>query len=179
MDSHDEVPQPIADDERPAPVAVTSEQRLERRVVAYWYATHLVRALAMAAMFVVVSRSLRAEIELPAWSEYVAWGLAIAVVVSALVVPAWAYATWRFSVDDRLLSMRFGMLFVEDRRVPVPRMQHVDISRGPIERLFGLATFVVFTAGNEGSAFRLPGLSQARAEALRDGVLRARGRDVV
>jgi membrane protein YdbS with pleckstrin-like domain len=179
MDSHDAAPEPTAHDERPAPAVVAEEQRLERRVVAYWYATDLVRALAMAAMLIVVDRSLRAEVGLPAWSEQVAWGLAIAVVVTALVAPAWTYATWRFSVDDRLLSMRFGMLFVEDRRVPVPRMQHVDISRGPIERLFGLATFVVFTAGNEGSAFRLPGLSQARAEALRDGILRARGRDVV
>ena len=42
-----------------------------------------------------------------------------------------------------------------------------------------LATLVVFTAGNEGSAFRVPGLSKARAEAMRDGILRARGRDVV
>jgi hypothetical protein len=53
----------------------------------------------------------------------------------------------------------------------------------PSETIEALAVLderlVVFTAGNEGSAFRLPGLSQARAEALRDGVLRARGRDVV
>jgi membrane protein YdbS with pleckstrin-like domain len=56
-------------------------------------------------------------------------------------------------------------------------MQHVDLTRGPIERLFGLATLVVFTAGNEGSAFRVPGLAAARARSLRDRILEARGDD--
>ena len=75
--------------------------------------------------------------------------------------------------------MRYGILFHEERLVPVRRMQHVDLTRGPIERLFGLATLVVFTAGNEGSAFRVPGLSVAEAQALRDRILRARGDDVL
>jgi hypothetical protein len=34
---------------------------------------------------------------------------------------------------------------------------------------------VVFTAGNEGSAFRVPGLGAARARALRDRIVEARG----
>ena len=37
----------------------------------------------------------------------------------------------------------------------------------------------VFTAGNDGSAFRVPGLSVAAALALRDRILRARGDDVL
>jgi len=59
--------------------------------------------------------------------------------------------------------------------VPVRRMQHVDLSRGPIERLFGLATLVVFTAGNEGSAFRVPGLPVHVAQELRDRIVQMRG----
>ena len=66
-------------------------------------------------------------------------------------------------------------LFVEERAVPVRRMQHVDLSRGPIERLFGLATLVVFTAGNEGSAFRVPGLPVQKAQELRDRIVQMRG----
>ena len=71
--------------------------------------------------------------------------------------------------------MGYGILFVEERAVPVRRMQHVDLLRGPLERLFGLATLVVFTAGNEGSAFRVPGLSLTRAQELRDAIVQARG----
>ncbi|HEU4418578.1 MAG TPA: PH domain-containing protein, partial [Planctomycetota bacterium] len=68
-----------------------------------------------------------------------------------------------------------GILFVEERAVPVKRMQHIDLVRGPIERLFGLATLVVYTAGNEGSAFRVPGLKASRAQELRDLIVQARG----
>ena len=58
-------------------------------------------------------------------------------------------------------------------------MQHIDLMRGPIERVFGLATLVVFTAGNEGSSFRVPGLAVGRAQELRDRILQARGDDLL
>ena len=58
-------------------------------------------------------------------------------------------------------------------------MQHVDLMRGPIERMFGLATLVVYTAGTEGASFRLPGVDMRRAEEIRDQILRARGDDVI
>jgi len=71
----------------------------------------------------------------------------------AFVVPPLAFARWRYAYLGDLLLLRYGILFVEERAVPVKRMQHVDLVRGPLERLFGLATLVVFTAGNEGSAW--------------------------
>ncbi len=180
MESHEPASDPatVADTASAAEASAVPE-RLERRVVFYWWMTDVARAATMALGLVFGMRHLRAELQLPEWSEDVAMGFGAFLLASALVAPPWLYATWRFAVDSRLLSMRHGMLFVEDRRIPVPRMQHVDIVRGPVERLFGLATLVVFTAGNEGSAFRVPGLSKARAEAMRDGILRARGRDVV
>jgi uncharacterized protein len=160
----------------PAPRA---GERLESRVVVLWLVTGLVRAALLSFALVYGADSFRAEAGLPDWATGVVWASAAFLLVAAIVAPPWAYATWRFAADDRLLSMRHGMIFVEDRRIPVPRMQHVDITRGPVERLFGLATLVVYTAGNEGSAFRVPGLSNVRAEALRDGIMRARGRYVV
>ncbi|MGE3171073.1 MAG: PH domain-containing protein [Planctomycetota bacterium] len=155
------------------------DERLERRVVAYWYLTDLLRTAMLSAMLVVGAEYLHARKGEHDWLPVAAWSLAGLLLLLAAVVPPLAYARWRFAADDRVLTMRYGILFVEERLVPVPRMQHVDLTRGPIERLFGLATLVVFTAGNEGSAFRVPGLRRARAEALRDRILRARGRDVV
>lgn len=155
------------------------QQRLERRVVAYWYCADLLRAAFLATVLVGGAEIWRLRGDAPHWAPWAAWGLASAWLAIALVAPPLSYARWRFSVDDRLLAMRYGILFVEERLIPVPRMQHVDLTRGPIERLFGLSTLVVFTAGNEGSAFRVPGLARRRAEALRDHILQARGRDVV
>jgi len=55
----------------------------------------------------------------------------------------------------------------------VSRLQHVDIDQGPLERLFGLASLTVFTAGGRGATFRVNGLTPSRAEAMRDQILRS------
>jgi len=112
------------------------------------------------------------------WSpqlEHLLLGLCIGALCLAFFIPPLNYARWRYGFVDDLLLMRYGILFVEERAVPVRRMQHVDLVRGPIERLFGLATLVVFTAGNEGSAFRVPGLPVGEARELRDRIVQMRG----
>lgn len=171
---------PTPADVRAAEPALLGE-RLSPRVVGHWYVSDLVRAAVAVALLVfgVEAFAREAGNTAPAWLPMAGQVLAAVLLLLTLIWPPLAFRAWRFSVDGDLLAMRYGVLFVEERRIPVPRMQHVDLVRGPIERLFGLATLVVFTAGNEGSAFRVPGLRVARAEALRDGILRARGSDGV
>lgn len=151
--------------------------RLEGRVVAYWILGDTLGAVAITALAWFVARPLLAE-HWNGWSgthELILRGLCLGYLALAIVAPPLAYARWRYGFLGDLLLMRYGILFVEERAVPVRRMQHVDLVRGPIERLFGLATLVVFTAGNEGSAFRVPGLRIARAQELRDRIVEARG----
>ena len=156
------------------------DERLDRRVVAYWYVADVLRALLLGALLIALSHYTgEMRRDLPAFVTPTLQALAASLLLLAAVAPPLAYARWRFCVDDRLMRMRYGILFVEERLVPVPRMQHIDLMRGPIERLFGLATLVVFTAGNEGSSFRVPGLAVGRAQELRDRILRARGDDVL
>lgn len=155
------------------------QERLESRVVVYWYLTDLFSSAVFAA--ILIGGALfwsTQDPDFPAWVLTAAIAVGSVILGLSMIVPPLAYARWRFAVDDRLLSMRYGILFVQERLVPVPRMQHVDLTRGPIERLFGLATLVVFTAGNEGSAFRVPGLGRLRAEGIRDRILAARGHDI-
>lgn len=155
-------------------------QRLEPRVVVYWLVTGLFSTAVLAGLAVGLLWFARDH----DWKHQGLWrtgaiGLVGLQLLWSLLAPGLAYARWRFRVGSDLLLMRYGIFFHEERLVPVRRMQHVDLTRGPIERLFGLATLVVFTAGNEGSAFRVPGLTAATAQALRDRILRARGDDVL
>jgi membrane protein YdbS with pleckstrin-like domain len=46
------------------------------------------------------------------------------------------------------------------------RVQHLDVSRGPFDKMFGTATLVVHTAGTHNSTVSLPGLSPERAAEL-------------
>lgn len=152
-------------------------ERLQRRVVAYWLVADGIGTAFLVGLAWFVVRPLLAD-NWSKWTpafEHVLLGACAALLLVTLLSAPLAYWRWRYAYLGDLLLMRYGILFVEERAVPVKRMQHVDLVRGPIERLFGLATLVVFTAGNEGSAFRVPGLSASRAQELRDRIVEARG----
>jgi uncharacterized protein len=158
-----------------APIVPT--ERLAARVVPYWILSDGLTSIVLSALAWFVARPLL-EQSWASWSttlEYVLLGICLGLLALALAAPPLSFARWRYEFRGDLLLMRYGILFVEERAVPVRRMQHVDLMRGPIERLFGLATLIVFTAGNEGSAFRVPGLPVSRAQELRDRIVQMRG----
>ncbi|MGK5741682.1 PH domain-containing protein [Micromonospora sp. URMC 103] len=77
-------------------------------------------------------------------------------------VRAWGYA----EREDDLL-VRHGLLVRRLSIVPYARMQFVDVSAGPLERAFDLATVQLHTAAAASDA-RVPGLRPAEASRLRD-----------
>ena len=74
-------------------------------------------------------------------------------------------------VSDRSLQIRRGVFWRERITVPRNRIQHTDVSQGPLERQFGLATLLVHTAGTEFARVSLPGLENGRALAIRDHLM--------
>lgn len=155
-------------------------QRLDPRVVAYWMVAGLlvVAVLGVAAWFGVAELTARYK-EHASWIQIAAASLLGALALGALFEPVLSFWCWRFAIDHEVLEARYGVVFREEKVIPINRLQHVDLMRGPIERLFGLSTLVVFTAGTEGATFRLPGLAKQRAKDLRDRILAARGDDVL
>jgi membrane protein YdbS with pleckstrin-like domain len=55
--------------------------------------------------------------------------------------------------------------------LPVSRLQHLDVVRGPLERAYGIATLALFTAGYHQYCVKLEGMDPERALALRDALL--------
>lgn len=77
---------------------------------------------------------------------------------------------WKLDADG--LATRRGGLWWSETLVPVSRVQHLDLERGPLERRLGLATLVVHTAGTRMAAVKLPLLAAADAQALREHLAR-------
>ena len=92
--------------------------------------------------------------------------VALVVFVVAAVFAVLRYRSWAYEVREDSLYLERGVLTKVTTVVPYVRIQHVDASRGPIERTFGLATTVVYTAGSRGADVSIPGLSPERAEDL-------------
>ena len=91
--------------------------------------------------------------------------------LSAIIVaPDRVYRRLGYAIDERLLRTVRGWLFHTDTIVPFVRVQHIDVTRGPIDKLFGTATLVVHTAGTHNSIVTLPGLAPERAAEIRDAI---------
>ena len=87
-----------------------------------------------------------------------------------LVAPERIYRRLGYSVDGELLRVVRGWLFHTDTIVPFVRVQHIDVKRGPLDKMFGTATLVVHTAGTHNSIVSLPGLSPDNAAAIREDI---------
>jgi uncharacterized protein len=109
-----------------------------------------------------------------------AWGLlAVGSVVLVLWYPLRAYRAWGFRVTERVLETRSGVWFQRTQLLPLTRLQHVDLERGPLERMFGLASLVLHTAGTHAASLTIPGLEAEYAVRLRDWLVQIGGDDAV
>jgi membrane protein YdbS with pleckstrin-like domain len=93
--------------------------------------------------------------------------------------PEISYRHTFYKVDPDGLEIRRGVVWRSVTSVPRSRVQHTDVSQGPLERRFDLGTLVVYTAGTDHAQVQLPGLPHARALRIRDHLLPTGGDDAV
>ena len=77
------------------------------------------------------------------------------------------WQSWRYEVTDHAIILSHGVWYQTQRFVPRDRVQHVDITSGPLARKFGLAHVHLYVAGAHGSVGEIPGLTPEEAENLR------------
>ena len=77
------------------------------------------------------------------------------------------FEAWGWAEREDDLLLRRGVLVRSTTVVPYGRMQFVDVTAGPLERAFGLATVQLHTAAAASDA-RIPGLPPHEAARLRD-----------
>jgi uncharacterized protein len=96
-------------------------------------------------------------------------GVAVVLVVSAFVgLLFWRrYRAWGYAEREDDLLVRRGVMIRRLTVVPYGRMQFVDVTAGPIDRIFKLATVQLHTAASATDAL-IPGLDHPEAERLRD-----------
>lgn len=112
------------------------------------------------------------------------WGAAArqagGIALAALLPAAWAVEwharrslsryEWSHLPGEGVV-VRSGAWWHKEVWLPVSRLQHLDVVRGPLERRLGIATLALFTAGFQQHVVRLQGLDPGRALCLRDALL--------
>lgn len=100
-------------------------------------------------------------------------GASLAVVIVAVLLPlllAFGYLSWRrtrFTVQGAELHVTSGILLHRERRVPLARVQAIDVVRPLVGRALGLAELRIEVVGGGQSEAPLAYLRESEAAALR------------
>jgi membrane protein YdbS with pleckstrin-like domain len=132
---------------------------------------HVLRArlaitwLPVAIAAVVADRLLLGSTPFYGAASIVAVLIALAVII---VIPQRKFRRLSYRLTDRMLQSVHGWMFRIDTMVPFVRVQHLDVTRGPLDKVFGTASLVVHTAGTHNSVVCVHGLAPDRAAEIRD-----------
>lgn len=109
------------------------------------------------------------------------WVKALAALGWLALTSGLAWLAWRwpgiehrhasYTVGERGIEIRRGVVWRKVIHVPRSRVQHTDVSQGPLERTHGLGTLVLYTAGTRHARVDLAGLDHDTALRIRDHFL--------
>lgn len=78
------------------------------------------------------------------------------------------YRHFSYAMNSHGLYINRGVFWRKKIVVPRNRVQHTDVTQGPLERKFKLAELIIHTAGTRNASVKLPGILNQNAEALRE-----------
>ncbi len=155
--------------EPPAPPVTFERQHLSSAVRWVWFVGYLIPSL------VVTLIVLQLDIFLfPTRTGLATSGVLVAMLAFAGWRTMTRYRNWSWQLDETELIIDRGVVFKLTRIVPRVRIQHVDLSSGPVDRLFNLRQLSIYTAGTREADASIPGLTAERAEDLRHALIARR-----
>ncbi len=170
-----EKPQAAAPASAPPPqpsIADGVERKLDpRHVVEQRILGWIVTAMISAGLFIAIP-IIAFSAKVPLWGAglmFLGWGAVTGIVaLSGQWWPPVEHRHTSYLVNEIGIEIRRGVVWRRIINVPRSRIQHTDVSQGPLERRFGLGTLVIHTAGTDHSRVDLSGLDHGTALAVRD-----------
>jgi membrane protein YdbS with pleckstrin-like domain len=173
--------EPAADsDAHGAGIELDLDRSVDPRAVPVWRwsaALAFTPVAGAASVFVVGATAAGSPAAIALW---IGWALLLA----ALAAYVWAYPParyrhLRYRIDEVGITIRDGVFWRTCSALPRVRIQHTDVSQGPLQRRYGVADLKLYTAGSRFTRIDLPGLENRVATALRDELQRGTDDDAV
>ena len=137
------------------------------------YVADAVTAMIVVVLAVAATSVMRAA-EGPVWVPLAAAVFVVALIGLAAVLQTMSVRHLGYLVREHDLTLRRGVIVRITSTIPYNRVQHVGIDRGPIERLYGLATLQLRSAGG---VIGISGLTTSDANRLKELVATRAGMD--
>ncbi|MEG0978852.1 MAG: PH domain-containing protein [Oscillospiraceae bacterium] len=98
-------------------------------------------------IIITVAILLSENIKIPSY-VYIALGiLAIICILYDIIAPVFRYKRYRYYIDSEMFVVVEGLWFIKKSIAPIERIHQIAVSRGPIDRIFGLSKVSITTAG--------------------------------
>jgi len=99
---------------------------------------------------------------------YIAIGLLLLYkLIGIIIFPIIEYKQWRYAITKDKVEIRHGIFFITTTVIPIIRVQHITISRGPIYRKLGLSSVKIFLASG---SFDIEGLLENTATVISESL---------
>lgn len=139
------------------------------------YVADAIAAVVVVVFAVMATAAMRAA-DGPVWIPLVAAFVVLLLIGLAAVLQTMSIRHLGYLVREHDLSLRQGVIVRVTSTIPYNRVQHVGVDRGPIERLYGLATLQLRSAGG---VIGISGLTTDDANRLKELVTARAGMDDV
>lgn len=164
----------------PSPFDPGQYERLDPRALRLWQLTDAISYAVLLVIALGIGIAVMVSVRGSAPWVLVCWAAVVALALwTVLIYHPRNYRAWGYRLDERVLLVRKGVWFRTVKLLPLPRLQHVDVKSGPLQRRYGLATLVLHTAGTHAASIEVPGLEADEAVRLRDRLVAAGGDDGV
>ncbi|MGB5981950.1 MAG: PH domain-containing protein [Nonlabens sp.] len=95
-------------------------------------------------------------------------GFSIFMSFVALIGPFIRYYFFKFHIDGDEFIINKGWLQKENKAVPLERIQSININQNLLQRILGIASLEVDTAGSKAKELEIPGLERSYADQLKN-----------
>lgn len=144
------------------------QERLDPRARTIWLINNLIATVIAMIVIVAIAVGLDRWTDISrVWIFGTPFVLLIIQFVAAWIDPLIRYRQWRFEIREDEVDLKHGLITYTRQVVPMSRIQHVDTRQGPIERRYGLASVIFYTAAG---SMEIPALSVERAGDVRNQI---------
>jgi uncharacterized protein len=144
-----------------------SLQQVDPATIAAWRWEGLIGAIGAA-----IASAVPLAAMAPTLSLIIPTLVAVTGAITSWFWPAVRYRHLAYGIDDIGLVIHEGVLWRAQTLLPRARIQHSDVSQGPLQRRYGIATLKLYTAGSRYTKVELEGLRHDDAVALRDSLVK-------
>ena len=108
--------------------------------------------------------------------KWILLGLILLLVVSTLLT-YFSFFKKSYAIREKDIIYNNGLFWRSSIAIPYNRVQHCEVSIGPIDRMFDLSVLKIFTAGGSSSDLAIEGLKPETSNRLKDYIVNKTGID--